>query len=753
MSQLSAKELIICDTKKCEPWIQYDADNRVIRLSTIHTSYQMQVGELGELRHLYYGPQVGDCSITGMISFRDVGFSGNPHDAGRDRTYSFDTLPLEYSSVGNGDYRVCALEVESENGARAVDLRVRHIEAYAGKYSIPGQPALYANEREDGSDAVTCVVTLRDEVLSLTVKLFYGVFFERDVITRSVCVQNESDAPIRLEQVYSFLMDLPGDDWEMMHFTGRHTQERTPVSECLCEGVKAVESKRGMSGHQHNPFVILKRGAVTEESGFCIGAALVYSGSFRIDAQVDQTGALRLTGGINPYRFQWGLGTGESFFTPEVVLGCTKNGLGRLSRIFHNVYRENLMRGPYVKNIRPILVNNWEATYFEFTKEKLLQIADCAKEIGLDMLVLDDGWFGKRDDDYSGLGDWFVNEKKLPGGIGVLADEIRERGLKFGLWIEPEMVSEDSELFRAHPEWCFRVPGREPVRGRYQLNLDVGRPEVRDYVMEHIFKVLDACQADYVKWDMNRGVENVYALDLPPKRQGEALHRYMLGVYDMMERLVARYPDLLFENCSGGGGRFDAGMLYYSPQIWCSDNTDAIERLMIQYGTSFGYPPSAMGAHVSVVPNHQTGRSVSFRTREIVAAAGTFGFELDLTQMTAEEKSEAKRAITRYKDQSELILRGDYDRLTDPSKHENCFWQFASKDKKRIVVSGVLLYTHSNVPETVVYPRRLDPKALYRCTLDQEIRTGAGWMYGGVMLPAQGGDYEAVSFELTRVND
>lgn len=749
MNYFQKKEFSVETSDRFSPWICYDEKNRVIRLATRHTAYQMQVGDLGELLHLYYGPKVGDCSILGNISRRDVGFSPNPYDAGLDRTYSFDTLPLEYSALGNGDYRATAFEAKDGTGARAADFRVEKVEAYEGKYSIPGQPALFAKKEE----AVTAVVHMKDQYSDLWVRLYYGILPKKDVITRAVCILNRTQDDMFIEKAYSFLIDLPADDWEMLHFAGRHTQERTPVEEKLTEGIKVIESHRGTSGHQHNPFLILKRGPVSEQEGWCIGASLVYSGSFKMEAEVDQTGGLRLTGGINPVRFSWKLGSGEEFFTPETVFAFTKSGLGRLSRIYHTVYRENLMRGPYVKNPRPILVNNWEATYFDFTKEKLLEIADKAAYIGLDMMVLDDGWFGKRDDDYSGLGDWTVNEKKLSGDIASFAREIRSRGLKFGLWIEPEMISEDSDLYREHPEWCLAVPGRKPVRSRHQLNLDIGRKEVRDYILEHIFEVLDSCRIDYIKWDMNRSIENVYSAALPADRQGEVLHRYVLGVYEMMEKLIGRYPDILFENCSGGGGRFDAGMLHYSPQIWCSDNTDAVERLMIQYGTSFGYPPSSMGAHVSVVPNHQTGRTVSLRTRETVAGAGTFGFELDLTQMSPRELERAAESVREYKKNEHFILEGDYYRLTDPRRGKNCFWQFVSGDAKEAVISGVCLYVHSNEPPDVVFPAGLNRSAVYRCSLTGEERTGAGWMYGGIMLPGQKEDYESFSFRLTQTKE
>ncbi len=456
--------------------------------------------------------------------------------------------------------------------------------------------------------------------------------------------------------------------------------------------------------------------------------------------------------GIHPYQFSWTLKPGEAFASPEAAMTYSGTGLETLSHHFHDGFREHLIRSNFVKKPRPILVNNWEATYFEFDEQKLYGIAKAAKDVGIEMFVLDDGWFGKRDSDYTGLGDWYVNEEKIHGGLPKLVNKIRKLGLKFGIWLEPEMVSEDSDLYRKHPDWCLRVPKRLPVRSRSQLNLDVTKKEVRDYIMEQIFKVIDSCQADYIKWDVNRALGNVFSQGVEAGRQGEVFHRHMLGVYDMMERLTKRYPNLLFETCAGGGGRFDAGMLYYSPQIWCSDNTDAADRLEIHYGTSFFYPVSTFGAHVSVCPNHQTGRTTSLRTRGIVAGSGTFGYELDLEHMDAEEKKAATKQIKQFKDTEKLVQTGDYYRLSAPGDGSNSvFWEFVSKDKRDVLASGVILRSEVNPPVYLLKFRGLKPDMIYQEKESGENFSGKVLMKAGLALPVTSEDYESVVYRFEAI--
>ena len=697
-------------------WITYNERTRVFTLRTRNTMYQMQVREYDTLLHLYYGADIGDTEATHRIVCMDRGFSGNLYEAGNDRTFSLDVLPQEYSGYGNGDYRINSLEVEHEDGSNAVHLRYESYRMAEGKYSLTGLPAMFGNENE----AQTLEITLCDRVSSLKVYLLYSVFPELDIITRAVRIENQGEKPVKIKRAMSMELDYARNQMDFIHFYGRHAMERMTERQPLHHGVQCIESKRGISSHHHNPFAILCDRTASEKHGDCYGFALAYSGNFRCEIEVDQAEQTRLVMGIHPYHFSYCLNQWDIFETPEVIMAYSGDGLGRLSHIFHDAYRSNLIRSKYVDTPRPILVNNWEATYFDFDEEKLYRIAVQAKEIGLDMFVLDDGWFGKRNSDTTGLGDWYVNEEKIRGGLAKLVEKIHGLGLKFGIWIEPEMISEDSELYREHPDWVMRIPKRDMNLSRSQLNLDITRKEVRDYVMGQIFKVLDECKVDYVKWDMNRSVDNVYSAALPAERQGEVFHRYVLGVYEMMEQLVQRYPDLLLENCSGGGGRFDAGMLYYSPQIWCSDNTDAIDRLKIQYGTSFGYPISTMGAHVSICPNHQTGRMTPFETRGIVAGAGTFGYELDLEKLTEEEKELARQQIKQYKEMEHLVQTGDYYRLSDPFKNQDyVLWEFVSKDKREVMVCGVQLRSEANPYVHLIYPEGLDEKKHY-----QDVETG-----------------------------
>ncbi|MDO4633787.1 MAG: alpha-galactosidase [Eubacteriales bacterium] len=727
--------------------IFYNENDRVFTLKTANTMYQMQVSELGHLLHLYYGADLGDTVTDYRLVSVEHSFSGNPYESGFDRNYSLDTLPQEYAGYGNGDYRVCALKVENPDGSEIVHLVYDSFEISDGKYALAGLPAMH------GDGAKTLKIVLKDTAGHLEVELLYGVFEERDVITRAARIRNAGTDTVTLREAMSLQIDYPKQDMDLIHFYGRHAMERMTERTPLAHGIHSLESVRGTSSHHHNPFVILCDHDATEQHGDCYGYALVYSGNFKAQTERDQIDQTRLVMGIHPAHFAWKLGENETFETPETVMAYSEQGLSHLTHLLHDAFRSNLIRSKYVESPRPILINNWEATYFDFNEEKLYGIAKNAKEIGLDLFVLDDGWFGKRDNDLSGLGDWYVNEQKLKGGLAPLAEKIRGLGMKFGIWIEPEMVSEDSDLFREHPDWCLLQPQHSAVRSRHQLNLDVSRKEVRDHVMNQIFRVLDDCRIDYVKWDMNRSIANVFSAGLPAERQGEIYHRYMLGLYEMMERLVSRYPDLLFENCSGGGGRFDAGMLYYSPQIWCSDNTDAIDRLKIQYGTSFAYPISTMGAHVSVCPNHQTGRTVPLKTRGVVASAGTFGFELDLEKMTEEEKAEAKAMVQEYKSMEHLVQTGDYYRLSDPFKNEDyAAWQFVAKDQSESVVSGVILRGESSPHIHYLRLQGLDGSAHYRETESGRVYTGAALKKAGIPLPTGLGDYRPVSMRFVRVN-
>lgn len=721
-------------------------DGKIFDLTTEHTLYQMMVDEHGVLLHLWYGEKT-DCSMCYLYDYPDVGFSGNPYDAGMLRTYSMDTLPLEYAVAGNGDYRIPAAAAVQADGSCGFDLRYESHVIYDGKYKIEGLPAVYA----DDSEAQTLEIRMRDVVSGLVVVLRYGVLEAEDVITRSVVFENDGAEALTLTKAHSVCLPLMDGVWDWIHFHGRHTMERQMERKALFHGIQQIGSTRGTSSHQQNPALILCQQDCTETRGCCIGAALMYSGSFQAQIEVDQLGQARMVMGIHPEQFSWKLEKGASFSTPEVILSCSTQGLEKLSQQFHAVIRRHVCRGNYQLSGRPILINNWEATYFDFDEEKIYSIAKQASELGIDLMVLDDGWFGKRDDDCSGLGDWTVNEQKLKGGLAALVEKINGLGMRFGLWFEPEMVSEDSDLYRAHPDWALSIPGRKPVRSRYQLVLDLSREEVRDYLYDSISKLLRENHIEYVKWDMNRSICDWYNPALPPERQTELPHRYILGLYELLERLTTEFPDVLFEGCSGGGGRFDAGMLYYCPQIWCSDDTDAHERTFIQYGTSFFYPVRAVGSHVSAVPNHQTGRVTSLDTRATVAMAGSFGYELDLNLLSDEEKETVAEQVKRYRELQPLIYDGSYYRLSDPYKDGLVAWSFVAEDQSRALVQGVIYRAMPNALRKRLRLRGLNPQASYRVNGSEQSYTGRALMAGGVLLPKVEGDDVAFELYLERV--
>jgi len=713
--------------------ISVQEKDRLFLLRTEHTEYQMAVDRLGVLRHLWYGRSV-DASMAYLQEYPDVGFSGSPYDAGDERSYSLDTLPQEYACEGSGDFRLTALSVRRGDGARAVDLRYAGYEVKEGKPALPGLPCAR------GEDAQTLEITLTDPVLGLRVALSYGVYEQLDVITRSAAVFNDGPQPLTLEKAASLCLDLPRQAWQWVHFHGRHMQERLPERAALLHGIQESASLRGISSHQHNPAVLLCAPDCGETGGECLGAMLVYSGSFQTQVELDQLEQVRLVMGLHPGLFQWRLEPGERFDTPEALLSFSAGGFERLSHQFHRFIRRCICRPDDLGESRGVLVNSWEAAYFDFNEEKLCAMARSAARLGLELLVLDDGWFGKRDSDSSSLGDWTVNRKKLPNGLDGLAEKLKALRMKLGLWLEPEMVSEDSELYRAHPDWALRIPGRGPVRGRYQLVLDLSRREVEDYLFDTVSGILSGADIVYVKWDMNRSICDWYSACLPPERMGELPHRYMLGLYSLLERLTQAYPDVLFEGCCGGGGRFDAGMLRYFPQIWCSDDTDAYERARIQYGTSFFYPISAVGSHVSAVPNHQTGRVTPLEARAAAAMAGTFGYELDVTRLSGAEKRAIKAQVETYKAYRPLIRDGLYYRLSDPLKEDWAGWQFVSEDRSRALVQGMVFRARPNSLRRVCRLRGLDPARRYCLEGDSQVYTGAALMYGGVLLSADWGD-------------
>lgn len=726
--------------------IQIDAEKKIFTLETDHTMYQMQADAYGVLRHLWYGAKTG-CDMSYLQDYPDVGFSGNIYAAGNDRTYSLDTLPLEYAGAGVGDFRVPAVAAVHADGSSALDLRYYSHTVKPGKYGIEGLPAVYAAEDE----AETLEVVLRDTASAVEVTLLYAVLPALDLVTRCARIRNLGETPVTLTKAASLCLDISRGSWEWVHFHGRHAMERQMERRLLFHGIQEIGSTRGTSSHHQNPTVLLCTPDCTETAGACIGAALVYSGSHQTRLECDQLGQVRMVMGIHPDLFRWELKAGETFSTPEVMLSYSDTGLETLSHHFHQAIREHICRGKYQLADRPVLINNWEATYFGFDTEKILHIAEEAARLGVDMLVLDDGWFGKRDDDCSGLGDWFVNEAKLSGGLHDLVEKIKGMGMRFGIWFEPEMISEDSDLYRKHPDWAIRIPDRAPMRSRYQLVLDMANPEVQEYLFRVMSDVLHSADISYVKWDMNRSISDWYTRTLPADRQGEMPHRYVLGLYALLERLTAAFPDVLFEGCSGGGGRFDAGMLYYCPQIWCSDDTDAYERTKIQYGTSFFYPVSAVGSHVSTVPNHQTGRITPFETRGTVAMAGSFGYELDLNLLSDGEKQEVAEQIRQFKTYGPLIHNGKYYRLTNPMAEDAALWEFAAQDGSEVLVQGMLFHAEANVLRRTVQLRGLDAEKRYRLDGTEQVYTGAALMAGGVLLPKAWGDYTPVTMHFSEV--
>lgn len=700
--------------------IEVDEQQQIFHLHNEQISYLLTVEAGQTLSHLYFGKRVR--GYHGQLTYPrvDRGFSGNLPGSD-DRTFSKDTLPREYSSAGEMDYHLPATVVRQADGANALNLQYVGYAVLEGKPKLAGLPAAYV---EDDSEAETLVITLRDEVTGLDYQLSYTIYRALPVITRSVKVVNNGTQAVQLEKVASMQLDFVDRDFEVISLPGAHVNERHPERRPVSFGVQSFESRRGTSSHQMSPFIALVDKQTDEFSGDAYGFNFVYSGNHKFSLEKDQLAQLRLLVGINDYNFTWKLEPSQSFQTPEVLMAYSDQGLNKMSQTFHQLIGKRVVRSKYRDLKRPIVVNNWEATYFDFDEEKLKPIVAEAKQLGIEMFVLDDGWFGHRDDDYSSLGDWQVFAKKFPQGLGHFADYVHNQGLKFGLWFEPEMISYDSDLYRQHPEYLMQVPNRAPSPSRSQYILDLCQAEVRDNVVEQVATILSQGQVDYVKWDMNRHLSDIYSLSLPADRQGEVYHRYVLGYYDLMERLTAKFPDILFEGCSGGGGRFDAGVAYYMPQIWTSDNTDALARLTIQMGTSLAFPPSMMTAHVSAVPNHQTGRVTPFETRGAAAMSAVFGYELDLTKLTSAEKAAVKEQIAAYNQMRALVLEGKFYRLKSPLDSNQAAWNFVSADKKQVFVAVFNVLAQAQPYLTKTKLAGLDKDKCYR-------NLATGQVYGG----------------------
>lgn len=717
--------------------IRYDEANRIFELDTRNTSYRIGIAdEEGFVGHIYYGQKIRPQKCDQFLRTCEAPFV--PSKNNRERCSFMDTFPTEYSGNGIGDYRESCIAVKTANGSRTVDLKFVDYDIVNGKPGISGLPASFAGEEE----VQTLVVHMMDGGCGIDVDLIYSVFEDEDVITRSVSVKNAGDRDIRLTKVYSACIDMDDEDFEMLTLHGSWARERQIERRPIAYGKQSVSSLRGESSHQDHPFMAWMTKGTDQTTGDVYGMHFVYSGNFIAQIEKSQFDSIRAVMGIHSEGFEWWLTPGETFTAPEVVLTYSHDGLGQMTRNLHDFYRCHMIRSRYLHQKRPVLINNWEATYFDFDTDKLLAIAKSAAEHGIEMLVMDDGWFGHRNDDATSLGDWFVNENKIKGGLKHLVDEVNKLGLKFGIWMEPEMISPDSELYRKHPDWAFAVPERTATLSRNQYVLDLSRKEVRDYVYECVHNVISSANIEYVKWDMNRQLTDIGSVEFTEDRQGELAHRYVLGVYELQERLVNDFPDLLLENCSGGGARFDPGMLYYSPQIWCSDDTDAIERLSIQEGTELIYPLSTMGAHVSDCPNHTVGRSTPFMTRAHVALAGTFGYELDITKISEEERAMIPEQVSMYHKYNDLVREGDYYRVA-PYRENGLYdcWMVVAKDKSEALVTYVQVLGRPNVHSRKIKLLGLDVTAGYRLDGTEKVYGGDLLMNAGMLIETMRGDY------------
>ena len=762
--------------------IGFDEKNRLFFIETAHSSMCLAiVDDEGFLCNVYYGNPVGEDDLTYLLRTKIYPFL--PSHNSRDRGGFLDMARMEFPSSGVGDYRnpaVCLRDAEGHDASQFTYVSHR---IYTGKEKLYGTacdgkeiriPATF------GENAQTLEIELEEKVLGVSAFLSYSIFEDSDAILKSVKLVNKSDRTVIIDRLLSSSLDLDGGTFgnkapDIITLSGSWARERRLDRRSLERGNTEVYSTRGVTSHQFYPFSALAEKNTDEEHGRVYAQTLIWSGNFLCGSGMDQFETTRSYIGINPEHFTWDLKPGESFQAPEAVLVYTEEGLGGMTHVFHDLFRDHLIRSPYLHKERPVLINNWEATYFDFDTEKLLNIARDAKESGIEMLVMDDGWFGKRNDDNSSLGDWIVNEEKLPGGLTRLSDELEKIGIKFGIWFEPEMVSPDSDLYRAHPDWAVAAPGRVPCKMRNQYILDITRTEVRDHVYESVAKVLRNAKISYVKWDMNRALTDLGSCGLSAESLGRLSYLYVLGVYDLQDRLITEFPDLLLENCSSGGGRYDGGMLFYSPQVWCSDDTDAFERLSIQAGTAMICPLSTMGAHVSASPNHVTGRVMPFDVRGAVALSGTFGYELDITKIPEEERNAIPEQVSIYHRYNEIIREGDYYRIAKNAEEGGYYdaWMSVMKDKSRALVTYIQCRAYPGGKGRVIRLRGLDPDAVYEIGLvgsDDENSfycsrakkasweslapgnlKGSSLMNAGLIMPNLPGDYAQLTFEINRI--
>ena len=723
--------------------ITFNKEQQVFHLCNNQISYLIEVEEHGYLAHLYFGKKINHYS--GHYQYvRDMRSFGPYPEAADHDTFSLDTVMLEYPGYGFGDFREPAYNFKLKDGSRITDFRYDSFEIVQGKCAIEGLPHLYTNQ---ATEAETLIITLKDDVAQLCLKLNYTIYQDYATVIRSTTLINDSAETVEINQLASQSLDFPNRSFELIHLNGAWGRERQLTREKIEIGTKVLDSKRGSSSHHQNPFVTLVEPTTTEFQGEAYGFCLVYSGNHQTVIEKDNYSQTRVVMGMNPFNFAWQLPAGESFHSPEVVNVYSNQGLNQMSKTYHDLFNHHLIRGEHQLKERPVLINNWEATYFDFDDAKIHGIVDEAQALGIEMFVLDDGWFGERKDDHRSLGDWYEFEGKLEQGLEGIAQYVHDKGMKFGLWFEPEMISKDSDLHRAHPDWVLSVPGRPRSLSRQQHVLDFSRADVRDHIYQQMTAILDRVPIDYIKWDMNRNMTEVYSLLLDPEMQGEVSHRYILGLYEFMEKLTQAYPHILFESCSGGGGRYDAGMLYYMPQTWTSDNTDPIARLKIQYSTSLVYPISTMGAHVSAIPNHQTGRETSLDIRGNVAMSGVLGYELDLTTLSEEEKALIVKQVDFYKEHRQLLQFGDFVRLKSPYEENEVAWMFVSKDKKEAIVFYFRVLVEASAPYVTLKLAHLDETLEYQ--IANHVISGDALMNIGMYIdPKLHGDYATQAFIL-----
>lgn len=704
--------------------ITFDEKRKIFKLDTLDSTYAIGIRE-GYLIHLYYGKKIPDDNLLDL-PFRGYFATISPKNVHvDDYKFSLDVQPMEYSCNGSGDYRLAALSIKDSMGRTTTDIRYLDHKIYDGKPKLKGLPATYCN---DDSEAQTLELITIDKFTGAKVTLYYTAFANYSVVTESVKVENTGKETFEIEKVASCCVNFPSMDYNMINLSGVWSRERRVITRHLAHGIQSVASKRGSSSHNHNPFVALVDDKGGEDFGDAFGFNLVYSGNFSADIETDYLDCTRLVMGINPIDFTWVVEPGDEFQSPEVVMVYSDSGMGKMSRTFHDLYNNNLIRGEWKNKKRPLLINSWEGSGFDFDQETLVRYAKEAKKLGIELLVMDDGWFGHRDSDNSSLGDWFVNESKLKGGLTKLIERVNAEGVQFGIWYEPEMISEDSELYKAHPDWCVHVEGREQSPARQQYVIDMTRQDVRDCIFNQMYDVLSNNNIAYLKWDYNRAITEPASVMLDARHSKEFFHRFILGTYELMDRITSAFPHILFESCAGGGGRFDAGMLYYMPQAWASDNTDPIERLTIQFGTTMCYPASSMGAHVSACD--RTG----IETKAAVAMAGTFGYELDPKEMSEEDKEKVKEQVKNYHRYYNVIHFGDLYRIIAPTDDEfKCAWEYVAKDKSEALLS-VVIKNRAPHDFLLVKMKGLDPEKMYRDETDGEIYSGALLMNAGINL-------------------